>query len=168
MPDKVVKTPYPVIDADPHFSRVVRYFRPADYATWAAGTAAFPTLLYLWNMADPIPRVRHRTALRLGGLLGFVGGFLMAYQNSSLRFWGWAENQREEEMDLAELRQRVAEGKPLYPESTQPRWIQDVAYRNSVWSQLKFQAFPMFNFVNHQHHGTDPAKYGVKDKETLE
>lgn len=168
MPDKVVKTPYPVIDADPHFSRVVRYFRPTDYATWAAGTAAFPTLLYLWNMADPIPHVRHRTVLRLGGLLGFAGGFLMAYQNSSLRFWGWRENQREEEMDLAELRQRVAEGKPLYPESTQPRWIQDVAYRNSVWSQLKFQVFPMFNFVNHQHHGTDPAKYGVKDKETME
>ena len=65
-----------------------------------------------------------------------------------MRFWGWAENKREEEMDLAELRQRVAEGKPLYPESTQPGWIQDVAYRNSVWSQLKFRKcclrFPRF------------------------
>lgn len=50
MPDKVVKTPYPLIDSDPHFSRVVRYFRPSDYATWAAGTAGFPTLLYLWSM----------------------------------------------------------------------------------------------------------------------
>ena len=49
MPDKVVKTPYPLIDADPHFSRVVRYFRPSDYATWAAATGAFPAALYLWS-----------------------------------------------------------------------------------------------------------------------
>lgn len=62
-------------------------------------------------------------------------------RRSEVRFWGWAENKREEEMDLAELRQRVAEGKPLYPESTQPGWIQDVAYRNSVWSQLKFRKY---------------------------
>ncbi|KAF8141688.1 NADH-ubiquinone oxidoreductase complex I, 21 kDa subunit-domain-containing protein [Boletus reticuloceps] len=144
MPDKVVKTPYPLIDGDPHFSRVVRYFRPSDYATWAASTAAFPAALYLWNMADPLPpNIRLRTTLRLGGLMGFIGGFLFAYQNSSVRFWGWTENKREEELDLAELRQRVAEGKPMYPESSQPQWIQGVAYRNSVWSQLKFQAFPM-------------------------
>ncbi|KAG8220880.1 NADH-ubiquinone oxidoreductase complex I, 21 kDa subunit-domain-containing protein, partial [Butyriboletus roseoflavus] len=167
MPDKVVKTPYPLIDADPHFSRVVRYFRPSDYATWATATSAFPAALYLWNMADPLPpNIRLRTTLRLGGLMGFIGGFLFAYQNSSLRFWGWTENKREEELDLAELRQRVAEGKPLHSESSQPQWIQDVAYRNSVWSQLKFQAFPVFNFVNHQHHGTDPAKYGVGEKES--
>ncbi|KAH7890696.1 NADH-ubiquinone oxidoreductase complex I, 21 kDa subunit-domain-containing protein [Phlebopus sp. FC_14] len=169
MSGKVTKTPYPLIDADPHFSRVVRYFRPSDYATWAAGTAAFPAALYLWNIADPLPaNVRLRTGLRLGGLLGFFGGFLLAYQQSSFRFWGWTENKREEDMDLAELRQRVAEGKPLYPESTQAEWIQEAAYRNSAWSQLKFQAFPMFNFVNHQHHGTDPAKYGVKEKELSE
>jgi hypothetical protein len=40
------QTPYPLIDSDPHFSRVVKYFRPSDYATWAAGTLAFPGLLY--------------------------------------------------------------------------------------------------------------------------
>lgn len=34
-------------------------------------------------MGDPLHQVRHRTAFRLGGLLGFVGGFLLAYQNSS-------------------------------------------------------------------------------------
>jgi hypothetical protein len=59
-----------------------------------------------------------------------------------VRFWGWSENKREEDLDLAELRQRVAEGKPLHPESSQPPWIQDVAYRNSVWSQLKFRECP--------------------------
>lgn len=33
-------------------------------------------------MADPT-KYKMRTSLRLGGLLGFVGGFLMAYQRSS-------------------------------------------------------------------------------------
>jgi hypothetical protein len=50
MPQKVTETPYPRIDADPHASRVVRYFRPSDYAVWAAGTAAFPSALYLWGL----------------------------------------------------------------------------------------------------------------------
>jgi hypothetical protein len=49
MPNKVVETPYPLIDADPHFSRVVRYMRPSDYAVWAGATAAFPSALYLWG-----------------------------------------------------------------------------------------------------------------------
>jgi NADH-ubiquinone oxidoreductase complex I, 21 kDa subunit len=49
MPDKVVETPYPLIDADPHFTRVVRYMRPSDYAVWAGATAAFPSALYLWG-----------------------------------------------------------------------------------------------------------------------
>lgn len=49
MPEKVVSTPYPLIDADPHFARVVRYMRPSDYAWWGALTAAFPGLLYGWR-----------------------------------------------------------------------------------------------------------------------
>ena len=55
-----------------------------------------------------------------------------------VRFWGWSENKREEEMDFAELSQRAREGKPLYGESDQPEWVQGVAHRNSVFSQLKF------------------------------
>ena len=50
MPQKVVTTPYPLIDSDPHAFRVVRYFRPSDYAAVAAGTAAFPAALYFWGM----------------------------------------------------------------------------------------------------------------------
>ena len=46
---KAVTTPYPLIDSDPHAFRVVRYFRPSDYATVAAGTAAFPAALYFWG-----------------------------------------------------------------------------------------------------------------------
>jgi hypothetical protein len=57
-----------------------------------------------------------------------------------MRFWGWTENAREEARDLAELSQRVREGKPLYPESSQPMWVQAAAHRNSQYSQLKFCA----------------------------
>lgn len=46
-----VTTPYPLIDSDPHAFRVIRYFRPSDYATIAAGTAAFPAALYFWGMS---------------------------------------------------------------------------------------------------------------------
>ncbi|KAI0320862.1 NADH-ubiquinone oxidoreductase complex I, 21 kDa subunit-domain-containing protein [Amylostereum chailletii] len=137
MPEKVVDTPYPLIDSDPHFSRVMRYMRPSDYAVWAAGTGGFPAALYLWDMADPT-RVKLRTHLRLGGFLGFIGGFLMAYQRSTFRFWGWSENKHEEEKDFAELSQRAREGKPLWGESDQPLWVQGSAHRNSAFSQLKF------------------------------
>lgn len=49
MPNKVVETPYPLIDADPHASRVIRYMRLSDYAVWASATGAAPTALYLWG-----------------------------------------------------------------------------------------------------------------------
>ncbi|OBZ74104.1 NADH-ubiquinone oxidoreductase 20 subunit [Grifola frondosa] len=163
MPTKVVETPYPLIDADPHASRVLRYFRLSDYAWWAGATGAFPAALYFWDMADPT-KVKLRTHLRLGGLLGFAGGFLLAYQRSSFRFWGWSENKREEEMDREELTDRARQGLPLYGESDQPAWVQGAAYRNSAFSQLKFNIFPMFNLVNHPHHGTDPAKYKPQEE----
>jgi hypothetical protein len=102
-------------------------------------------------------KVTTRTAARLGGFVGFIGGFLMAYQRSSgtplsllissssqilmippARFWGWAENEREEKKDLAELSARAAQGLPLYGSSDQPAWVQHAAYRNSAFSQLKF------------------------------
>lgn len=41
-----LSTPYPLVDADPHAGRVIRYFRPSDYALWAAGTAAAPSAIY--------------------------------------------------------------------------------------------------------------------------
>ena len=141
--------------------------RPSDYAVWGATTAAVPAGLYAWEMADPT-KFSLKTPVRLGGLLGFVGGFFFAYQRSSLRFWGWSENKREEDMDVQELTQRAKDGKSLYGDSHQPGWIQEMAARNSTFSQLKLSAIPMFNLVNHPHHGTDPAKYGVQAKPSSE
>jgi hypothetical protein len=48
-------------------------------------------------------------------------------------------------MDLAELGQRVKEGKPLYGESEQPEHVQASAYRNSAFSQLKFRECSVHN-----------------------
>ena len=58
-----------------------------------------------------------------------------------VRFWGWSENKREEERDFAELSKLAREGKPLYGESPQPQWVQNAAYSNSAFSQLKFSAY---------------------------
>lgn len=63
----------------------------------------------------------------------------------SVRFWGWSENKHEEERDFAELSQLAREGKPLYGESHQPQWIQNAAFTNSSFSQLKFSACLLLN-----------------------
>ena len=46
---KVVSTPYKLIDSDPHASRVISYMRPSDLAVWGGATAAAPGALYLWG-----------------------------------------------------------------------------------------------------------------------
>lgn len=104
--------------------------------------------------------------------MGFLGGFLFAYQRSScalalslfsllsladhdsnsgfhaVRFLGWSENKREEEKDFAELSQRAREGKPLWGESPQPMWVQAAAHRNSQFSQLKFGESTLHSRIN--------------------
>ena len=47
--------------------------------------------------------------------------------------------QREQDMDRAEMGDRIRQGLPLYGTSDQPEWVQGVAYRNSAFSQLKFR-----------------------------
>ncbi|GAA93540.1 uncharacterized protein L969DRAFT_95811 [Mixia osmundae IAM 14324] len=158
---KPVERPFALIDSDPHAKRVMSYMRPSDYAVWASATATFPALQYLKQTQSPLGAMpKHMgTALKIGGFLGFVGGFLLAYQRSTFRFWGWTENAQEVDRDYKELSARAKAGLPLYGESSQPDYIQGVAFRNSQWSQLKFQAIPWFNFVNHPYHGVDTTKY---------
>jgi len=71
-------TRFPVIDTDPHTVRVVRYFRPRDYATWATVTAGFPAAYFLWGRFDPMPsgaRGSLRKTYTLAAVLGAFGGF---------------------------------------------------------------------------------------------
>ncbi|KZP01723.1 hypothetical protein CALVIDRAFT_532498 [Calocera viscosa TUFC12733] len=158
--------PYPLIDADPYFWRVVRYMRPSDYL-WAAGlTISGPAIIWHSNWMDnhsgiPTPRAVLRTPLRMAGLIGATAGFLFAYIQSSKRFWGWTENLREVNKDYAEMTKRLAAGKPLYGYSDLNDHMQGVAMRNSHYSQLKLAVFPWFNFANHKYHGVDPAIYGA-------
>jgi hypothetical protein len=49
MPLKTVETTYPLIDADPHASRVIRYFRKSDYLYIAGGAAVAPGALYFFG-----------------------------------------------------------------------------------------------------------------------
>lgn len=64
---------------------------------------------------------------------------LFSHSSHIVRFWGWTENKREEDMDLAELSQRAREGKSLYGDSDQPLWVRAAAHSNSAFSQLKFR-----------------------------
>ncbi|WFD32493.1 hypothetical protein MSPP1_003541 [Malassezia sp. CBS 17886] len=137
---------------DPHFRRVVSYFRPSDYSAWAGTAAAFPGALWLLEKADPTrPRRGMGTALRFAALLGAAGGFLLAYQRSSFRFWGWTENKREAEIAhaAADKGSVPGEGKSALSEE-----MQGAAFRNSLFSQLNFAVFPWFNVVNHKFHGS--------------
>jgi len=151
--------PYPLIDADPHAGRVVRYMRTSDYAAWAGVTAALPAGFLVLERVDPI-RTSTRAAMRICVGVGLIGGFLFAYQRSSLRFWGWTENRREYEKDFREMTERTQQGKSLYGESGEPAFVQLAGARNSQNSQLKMSMVPWFNLVNHPYHGVDPAKYG--------
>ncbi|CAO1616751.1 unnamed protein product [Sympodiomycopsis kandeliae] len=146
------ETEYPQIDSDPHFRRVVKYFRPSDYGVWGASAGAFPAALYWLEAMDPhkIPKGGLAASMKLGGFLGACGGFLMAYQRSSARFWGFAENTRELNM----AKEEAVDFSQLH--SALDPYMQGVAHRNSVWSQLKFSVMPWFNVVNHQHHGPGP------------
>ncbi|KAH7098212.1 NADH-ubiquinone oxidoreductase complex I, 21 kDa subunit-domain-containing protein [Auriculariales sp. MPI-PUGE-AT-0066] len=153
--------PFPLIDADPHAGRVLRFMRPSDYAWWAGCTAAVPATLALLEHADPT--IQNKSQLRMGyragGFLGLTFGFLFSYQRSSLRFWGWTENQREQDLDMKEMSERARRGLPLYGVSSESPWIQNIAFRNSHNSQLLFHAVPWFNLVNHPYHGVDTSKY---------
>lgn len=98
-----------------------------------------------------------------------------------VRMWGWKENAAEVKADEEELSALRAAGKPLYGESDLPPYVQGVAHRNSLWSQvsdvsssahlpdtavrltlahscpravmqLKFGVLPWLNLVNHPYH----------------
>lgn len=92
-------------------------------------------------------------------MIGFAGGFYMAYVRSSKRFWGWAENSREVGKDRYEMKKFLSEGKNPYGDSMLSPYQQDMSSRNSTNSQLILSVFPWFNVANHQSHGIDLRRY---------
>lgn len=85
-----------------------------------------------------------------------------------MRFYGATENRRELEMDMREMVDKVKAGEPLYGESTLTPHMQGVAARQSRYSSLFMGVLPWFNFVNHNQHGIDTAKYYQQAERELE
>jgi hypothetical protein len=85
-----------------------------------------------------------------------------------VRFFGWTENNREVEMDMREMVDRVKKGDPLYGKSSLTPYMQGVAVRNSRYSALMGQVIAWPNFVNHNQHGVDTAKYYQQAERELE
>lgn len=65
------------------------------------------------------------------------------------RFLGIIENEREVQMDMREMVDKVKKGEPLYGHSTLSPYMQGVAARNSRFSSLLAHVIPWANFVNH-------------------
>ncbi|KAI0162124.1 NADH-ubiquinone oxidoreductase 21 kDa subunit [Xylariaceae sp. FL1272] len=170
IPSKVLRTEYPLIDNDPHFKRVVGYARPSDYIHGIVATASAPGLLYAMERISPsrVGKGGFAQAMRLAGAIGVFGGFLYFYQRSILRFYGMSENAREIEMDMREMVAKVKAGEPLYGESKLTPHMQGVAARQSRYSALFTSVLPWFNFVNHNQHGVDTAKYYQAAERELE
>ncbi|PHH60742.1 hypothetical protein CDD81_1280 [Ophiocordyceps australis] len=175
---KVVQTEFPLIDNDPHFKRVIKYARPSDYFVGLGMTAMGPTFMCAFEYFFPsgVGRGAYPRILRLAGLVGVTGGFLCFYQRSisvgtlqiaesreltfaQVRFYGMRENAREVEMDMREMVAKVKAGEPLYGKTSLSPHLQGVAARQSRYSALKMGLLPWFNFVNHNQHGVDTAKY---------
>ncbi|SPO07331.1 probable NADH-ubiquinone oxidoreductase 21 kDa subunit [Cephalotrichum gorgonifer] len=167
---KVVETEYPLIDNDPHFRRVVGYARPSDYVHGLVAAAFGPgALLFMEKFAPSrVGRGGFAPALRLSGAIGVAGGFLYFYQRSALRFYGATENAREVKMDMEEMVSKVKAGEPLYGVSQLTPHMQGVAARQSRYSSLFMGIMPWFNFVNHDQHGVDTAKYYQQAERELE
>lgn len=158
---------YELIDVDPHFKRVVSYYRPSDYGLWAASAVGFPLALQAWEKLEPMdgafkaPGKVPAGTLRTAALVGFVGGFYLAYVRSSKRFLGWSENSREVNKDRFEIKLLLAEGKLPYHEneSSLNDRMKDIANRNSQYSFTTLAILPWFNLANHPYHGVSIEKY---------
>ncbi|KAF9173922.1 hypothetical protein BGX21_011266 [Mortierella sp. AD011] len=161
--EQYVRTEYPVIDSDPHFARVVSYMRHTDYVAWGGLTVAAPGILLALERARPSGAPKGiNFALGLAASLGFMGGFLFAYQKSSLRFWGWEENAREVALNRVEMQERADEGISPYGEPTMDEAAQAASARNSKYSAIKFSAVPWFNTTNHKYHLSEATKNAEK------
>ncbi|KAK4693642.1 hypothetical protein P7C71_g3801, partial [Lecanoromycetidae sp. Uapishka_2] len=105
VPAKQLNSPYPLIDSDPHFKRVVKYARTSDYVKGAAFGAFGPGLMLLWERIAPshVAKGGFASVMRLSCTIGAGAGFIYFYTCSIQRFYGMEENKREVEMDMREM-----------------------------------------------------------------
>ncbi|KXL47415.1 hypothetical protein M433DRAFT_77042 [Acidomyces richmondensis BFW] len=172
VPARQLNTDYPLIDSDPHFKRVISYARPSDYVAGAVCSAFIPGGMILLERFSPTDIGRGQSGfpsiMRLSTTLGLLSGFYLFYSRSINRFYGFTENRREVEMDMREMTDKVKRGEPLYGVSTLSEYMQGAASRQSRYAGVFIHVMPWFNFVNHNHHGVDTAKYYQNAERELE
>ncbi|VVT57194.1 uncharacterized protein SAPINGB_P005581 [Magnusiomyces paraingens] len=156
-----IKGEYELIDIDPHFTRVVKYFRASDYLRWALFTASAPLFL-VWSehiQSEGKSRKVSPRTFRIATFIGLASGFIFSYNRSVQRFQGIVENAPEVTKDRYEIKSRLSKGLKPYGDSDLAPWLQRVAARNSTYSSTFTHVFPWFNLVNHEYHGVDLKKY---------
>ncbi|XP_075076755.1 uncharacterized protein LOC107769629 [Nicotiana tabacum] len=85
------KPEYPVIDRNPPFTKTVANFNTLDYLRLTTIAGISVTVGYLSGIK---PGIRGPSMVT-GGLIGVMGGFMYAYQNSAGRLMGFFPNEGE-------------------------------------------------------------------------
>ncbi len=108
--------------------------------------------MLLWERMAPsfVGKGGFAPVMRLAGVIGVGGGFMLMATRSASRFYGMRENIREQEMDMREMVDKVKKGEPLYGKSELSPYMQGVASRNSRYAGTFYHLIPWFNFVNHE------------------
>lgn len=86
------KPEYPVVDRNPPFTKTVANFNTLDYLRFITITGVSVTVGYLSGIK---PNIRGPSMVT-GGLIGLMGGFMYAYQNSAGRLMGFFPNDEED------------------------------------------------------------------------
>ncbi|KAF1348867.1 C-terminal of NADH-ubiquinone oxidoreductase 21 kDa subunit-domain-containing protein [Delphinella strobiligena] len=170
VPARLLNSDYPLIDSDPHFKRVVGYARTSDWLYGVSFSAILPASMLLMERVSPtnVGKAGFSSAMRLAGGVGIAGGFLLAYSRSINRFYGLTENRREIDLDMREMVDKVKRGESIYGTSQLTEYMQGVASRQSRYAAMWIHVIPWFNFVNHNQHGVDTAKYFQQAERELE
>lgn len=123
-----------------------------------------------WERVSPseVGKGGFASIMRLSGALSVTAGFLYFYSRSVNRFYGFTENRREIDLDMREMTDRVKRGEPLYGKTRLTEYMQGAAARQSRYSGVFIHVMPWFNFVNHNQHGVDTAKYYQNAERELE
>ncbi|KAG9458381.1 hypothetical protein H6P81_002889 [Aristolochia fimbriata] len=100
-----VKPEYPVIDRNPPFTNTVANFSTLDYCRFLTITGISITVGYLSGIK---PNIRGPSMVT-GGLIGVMGGFMYAYQNSAGRLMGFFPNEEEVKRGMKGMTNMVLE-----------------------------------------------------------
>ncbi|RLN66220.1 hypothetical protein BBJ28_00016204 [Nothophytophthora sp. Chile5] len=125
---------FPVIVKHPTFDDIKSNFGAGDYTRWLGLTAASFPAGYVFGASPQQPhsaRIKlHRhvavPSMWVTGMLGSLGGFLWAYQNSSFRLQGYASNPVETEKAYQKQQGVFLASKKFAGKKKGPRFYKEV------------------------------------------